>query len=90
MKINKIYKMREIAGEAVIIKQGRAGSDITQVLSLNNTAKFLYENLYNEKDFSVEMVSDMLVKEYEIDAQTAEKDAKAWVDKLLELGVIEK
>ena len=41
------------------------------------------------KEFEVADVAAILVEEYEIDADTAERDAKAWVEKIQECGLTE-
>ena len=41
MKIRDEYKVREIAGEHVVIMQGRYGADMTKVISLNESSLFL-------------------------------------------------
>lgn len=88
MKIREQYKVREMAGEHVIIMQGRVGADMTKVISLNATSHMLYEALQG-RDFSVEDVVALLTENYEVDNQTAERDAVAWIEKLRECNLIE-
>ena len=38
MKISSKFKVRSIAGENVIIKQGKFGADMTKIISLNGTS----------------------------------------------------
>ena len=38
MKIREEYKVREMAGEHVVIMQGRLGVDMTKIISLNESA----------------------------------------------------
>ena len=42
MKIKEQYKVREMAGEHVIIMQGKHGSDLTKIISLNQSALYLW------------------------------------------------
>ena len=44
MKIKSNYKLRTIAGETIIVKQGTRDLDLTHIISLNSSVKFLYEN----------------------------------------------
>ena len=39
MKINTNYKLREVAGETIVVNQGKAGADMTRIISLNASAK---------------------------------------------------
>ena len=87
MKFKEGYKIREIAGEHVVIMQGRFGVDMTRVIALHETSLLLWEKLQG-KEFEVETVRDLLLENYEIDEQTATTDAKAWVAQLEECKLI--
>ena len=88
MKINKNHKLRDLAGEKIIFVQGTKDKELSKVMTLNETSVFLWENLY-EKDFSENDVMNLLVENYEVNPDTAQNDAKAWVEKLKSYGVIE-
>lgn len=87
MKFKEGYKIREIAGEHVVIMQGRFGVDMTRVIALNETSLLLWEKLQG-KEFEVETVRDLLLENYEIDEQTATADAQAWVTQLVECKLV--
>ena len=87
MKFKEGYKVRSMAGENVVIMQGAAGSDMTRIISLNDTSLLLW-NALQGKEFEVADVAAILIGEYEIDADIAERDAKAWVEKLQECGLV--
>jgi hypothetical protein len=89
MKFKKEYKVRSIAGENVVIMQGTAGSDMTRIISLNDTSLLLWNELQG-KEFEIADVVGVLVENYDIDSATAERDAKAWVEKLHECNLIDK
>ena len=87
MKFKEGYKVRSMAGENVVIMQGKAGSDMTRIISLNDSSLLLW-NALQGKEFEVADVAAALVENYNIDLETAEHDAKAWVAKLAECGLI--
>ena len=58
MKFKKEYKVRNIAGENVIIMQGELGSDATRVVALNETSLFLWNRLQGE-EFDIDGVVDL-------------------------------
>ena len=87
MKIEKKFKLRKIAGENIIVQQGQVGADLTKIISLNQSACFLYENLLN-KEFTIKNVSELLVEEYHINQAQALDDATAWVEALKKCHVI--
>ena len=49
MKISSKFKVRSIAGENVIIKQGKFGADMTKIISLNETSLFLWNKFQGEE-----------------------------------------
>ena len=88
MKLNSKLKMRSIAGETIVLLQSNGTNDMTKVLALNTTSKFLWENL-SGKDFELDDVVDLLTGQYEVGRERAQADAEAWVKQLKELSVIE-
>ncbi len=88
MKFKDGYKVRSMAGENVVIMQGAAGSDMTRIISLNDSSLLLWNELQG-KEFEVADVANTLVENYGIDLATAERDAKAWVEKLQECNLID-
>ena len=87
MKFKEGYKVRSMAGENVVIMQGTAGSDMTRIISLNDSSLLLWNELQG-KEFEVADVADILTSNYKVDADTAARDAKARVEKLAECGLI--
>ena len=87
MKFREGLKVRSMAGENVVIMQGTAGSDMTRIISLNDSSLLLWNELQN-KEFEVADIANILVENYDIDAATAEHDAKAWIEKLQECNLI--
>lgn len=87
MKINSAYKVRKMAGESVIIMQGRFGVDMTRVISLNESSLYLWEAL-QDREFEVEDVVSLLLERYDVDQERAKVDAEAWVNRLKECNLI--
>ena len=84
MKIREEYKVREMAGEHVVIMQGRLGVDMTKIISLNESALYLWNALAG-KEFSVDDAARLLTERYEVDDA---RDAAAWVEKLRDCKLI--
>ena len=80
--------MREMAGEHVIIMQGKHGSDLTKIISLNESALYLWNELQG-KEFDTEAVANMLVERYGIESAIAAADAERWIEKLRECHIAE-
>lgn len=88
MKINSNYKIREVVGETIVVNQGKSAVDMTRIISLNASAKLLYETLAG-KEFTLEDVAQILIETYGISNEVALKDAQVWVDALQKCGIIE-
>ena len=88
MKIKSMYKVRQVAGENLVVGQGRLNADMTKVISLNDTAVLLWKALA-DKDFTCEDAATMLVDTYGIDKERAMTDAAHWIDKMRECNIVE-
>lgn len=88
MKINEIYKVRDVAGEHMIVSQGRVNADMTRVVSLNDTAFWLWNKL-SDREFTTEDAAELLQTTYGIAHEQAVADAQRWVDRLIECNVID-
>jgi len=88
MRIKEQYKVREMAGEHVVIMQGSLGSDLTRIISLNSSALYLWQAIEG-KEFEISTVAELLAEEYGIDDDIAYTDAQRWIDKLAACGLIE-
>lgn len=88
MRINPNYKLRNIAGESIIVKQGTRDLDLTHIISLNQSAKFLYETFIG-KEFTEEGVAQVLETTFSLSKERAENDAKIWIESMKECQVIE-
>lgn len=88
MKIKSMYKVRQVAGENLIVGQGRLNADMTKVISLNDTAVLLWKELAG-KDFTCEDAADILVATYGIEKERAMTDAGKWIEKLQSCDILE-
>jgi hypothetical protein len=88
MKIKQGLEIRTIAGEKVLIMQGRYGVDMTRVVSFNATAEWLWNTLY-DRTFSQEEVTRLLTERFQVDAETAKTDAQKWIDQLKQCNALE-
>lgn len=88
MKIKSNYKLREIAGETIVVNQGTANVNMTRILSLNASAKLLYEQL-SGREFTAEDAARVLSDTYGIGEEEALLDVRKWMDALIENGIAE-
>lgn len=87
MKINTKYKVRQVAGENIVLVQGRNPGDMTSVVAFNDSSLYLWNSLL-DKDFEMEDVVSLLTERYEVDEAVAAKDAESWIKTLEEKGML--
>lgn len=87
MKINPIYKVRSVAGENIILLQGKTSGDMTRVIAFNESALLMWNTLMG-KDFSAEDAAKVLLDNYDVAEDLARKDAEGWVALLKENGLL--
>ena len=87
MKINPIYKVRKVAGENIILLQGKTSGDMTRVVAFNDSALLMWDSLMG-KDFTVSDAVAVLMDNYVVEESVATADAQKWVDTLRENGLL--
>jgi len=83
MKIKEGFELREMCGENIIVAKGVQNIDFNKIISLNETAAYLWMSIVG-KEFTPESMAELLRMEYEVNEATALADAqeltKAWQD----------
>lgn len=87
MRIKSGFEIRNICGENIIIAHGVENIDFTKVITLNETAAFLW-NKMQDKDFTEDELVDVLLEKYEVDEEVAQKDVKELIQSWIEVGLI--
>lgn len=87
MKIVDGFRLRDVMGQATVIGEGVNQVNFNKLITLNASAAFLWRQVEG-KEFDVETLKDLLVSEYGIDVQLAEKDAEAIANKWVEAGIV--
>lgn len=89
MKIKEGFELRDVCGENIIIAHGIENIDFTKVITLNASAAMLWKEVQG-REFTEDELVDMLLKEYEVDSQTARQDVDALVNSWIEAGLVKK
>ena len=87
MRIKDNYKVRQIAGENLIVEQGKSQADMTKVISLNSTALLLW-NALSGKDFTIADGATVLTGRFGISQEQAEADVRRWAETLVRCGIV--
>ena len=89
MRIKKGFVLREVCGERVIIGEGLGAINFGKMLTLNETAGWLWKEAQAMGDFTVEALADKLCEEYDVDADEARKDVSDIIAEWQSVSVIE-
>lgn len=85
MRIKDGFELREICGEHVILSHGMDNIDFSKIISLNETAAFLWKEAVGKEEISEEELTATL---YEVDEETARKDVAQVLAKWREIGLL--
>lgn len=87
MKIRQGYILRDVMDISVIIGVGDDAYMPNQIMSLNETGAFLWRIL--EQGAEKQELVDAMLREYDTDAATAERDVDAFLAQLKEKALID-
>ena len=88
MKIKEGFELREMCGENIIVAKGVQNIDFNKIISLNESAAYLWKALVG-KEFTPESMADLLRLEYEVSEATALADANELAKSWQEAGLCE-
>ena len=88
MKTKKGFVLRNVCGENIIVAEGKENIDFTKIISMNETAAYLWKNVEG-KEFDSDTLMSLLINEYDVDDATANKDAKNIAKQWIEAGIAE-
>lgn len=89
MKLNSELILREIAGENMIINPAEVGNETSGIYSLNETAAYLWKELSEYSEFTLEEAVRILQKEYEVEEAVALKDVRELLNTWEKIGILQ-
>ncbi|MBP5771254.1 MAG: PqqD family protein [Bacteroidaceae bacterium] len=88
MKIKNGFELMDVCGEAVVVAHGKENIDFSKVISLNESASYLWKKVEG-RDFDAAELARLLTEEYEVDEATALRDAEKMMTDWREAGLAE-
>ena len=88
MKQKKGFVLREVCGEKVIVGEGLETVNFDKLISLNDTAAWLWEKAAELDDFTPEQLADAICEEYDVEKSQALSDITKIVANWKEIGLI--
>ena len=89
MKTKEGFVLREVCGEKVIVGEGLGTIDFGKLISLNETAAWLWKKAVEIGDFSIDSLTEALCEEYEVSTEKAREDVSQMVARWQEVGIVE-
>ncbi|MBO7371065.1 MAG: PqqD family protein [Bacteroidales bacterium] len=89
MKIKKGFVLREVCGQNVIVGEGLEAINFGRMLSLNDTAAWIWKEAMKEGEFTADTLAVAMCEEYDVSPERALADIKATLEQWLDLKVIE-
>jgi len=89
MKQKEGFVLRQVCGENVIVGEGLGTIDFGKLISLNETAAWLWKKAGKMGDFDIGSLTDALCEEYEVSKEKAYKDVQKMVNQWQELKIVE-
>ena len=86
--------LREVCGEQILVAEGKENIDFTNVISMNESSAFLWNEIQGI-DFTAETLAEIMVKNYQIDEntpldmETALRDAENLINLWKEAEIVE-
>lgn len=87
MQIKEGFIKKKVGNSAIIVAVGKRVKEFNGIVSLNETAEFLWDNLGNAED--AEKLADILCSEYDVTKEKAVESCKNFLSKLREAKIID-
>lgn len=87
MKIKPGFMLRNVAGRDIVVAVGSASMDFNGMISLNETAAFLWKKLEQGADYDALLAA--MLDEYETDEITAKEGIDAFLETARNAGLID-
>ena len=88
MKQKEGFVLREICGEKAVIAEGLKVVDFGKMVTMNETAAWLWEKCTELGDFTSEQLAEAICEEYRVEPSKALTDVNRILDEWKELGLI--
>lgn len=89
MKQKKGFILRTVCGENVIVGEGLETINFGKLISLNESAAYLWKRATDMGDFTAQQLADALQEEYEVSPEQALSDVERIISEWQEVGIVE-
>jgi len=89
MRQKEGFVLREVCGESVVIAEGLENIDFSKLVSLNETAAWVWKKASELGEFTAEQLAEALCEEYNVEPAQAAADVNSLLSQWTELGIAE-
>ena len=89
MKIKNGFVLRQVCGENVIVGEGLEAINFGKLLSMNETAAWLWQQAAEMGDFTIDSLVVKLLDEYDVTEDVARSDVSNIVNEWVKVAVVE-
>ena len=82
------FVLRDVLGDKALVGEGADVVNFGKLISLNDTAAWLWEKASELGDFTEEQLVDAILQEYDVDKAKAQADVTKLINTWKEMGVI--
>lgn len=89
MRQKKGFVLRTVCGENVIVGEGLETINFGKLISLNESAAYLWKRATDMGDFTAQQLADALQEEYEVSPEQALNDVERIISEWQKVGIVE-
>ena len=88
MKTKKGFTLRSLGNEYILVADGLEVVDFNRMVSMNDSAALLWKEI-DGKEFDADTLADILVDNYDISRETAQRDVAVLLQSWQKAGIVE-
>jgi len=88
MKTKKGFTLRSLGNEYILVADGLEVVDFDRMVSMNDSAALLWKEI-DGKEFDADALVDILVDNYDISRETAQRDVAVLLQSWQKAGIVE-
>lgn len=89
MRQKKGFVLRTVCGENVIVGEGLETINFGKLISLNESAAYLWKRATDMGDFTAQQLAEALQEEYEVSSEQALSDVERIITEWQKVGIVE-
>lgn len=79
--------LRDVCSEKVIVAEGLGAVDFSNMISLNETAAWLWE--HSDENSDINSLAEAMCNEYDVEPEVAKRDIEAVINEWIKAGIAE-